>query len=70
MLTRSLYCLSQFIEYKTKLAGSKLEYVNPTYTSQICSYCSVRNKEKDRTIVCGFKTHREWGDEYLLYTYG
>ncbi|WP_372585707.1 zinc ribbon domain-containing protein [Bacillus cereus] len=55
MLTRSLYCLSHFIEYKANLAGIKLEYVNPAYTSQTCSNCSVRNKAKDRTIVCGLK---------------
>ncbi|EPC8411318.1 zinc ribbon domain-containing protein [Bacillus toyonensis] len=61
LLTRSLYCLSQFIEYKANLAGIKLECVNPAYTSQTCSNCSVRNKAKHRTIVYGFKTHREWG---------
>ena len=57
----SFYRLAQFIEYKAHLAGIKVEYVNPAYTSQTCPSCSEKNKAKDRTYQCkcGFKKHRD-----------
>ena len=59
--TWSFYRLSQFIEYKANLAGIKVEYVNPAYTSQMCPKCSEKNKAIDRkyTCKCGFKKHRD-----------
>lgn len=59
--TWSFYRLSQFIEYKARLAGIRVEYVNPAYTSQICPACTKRNKAKDRlyTCACGCKKHRD-----------
>lgn len=59
--TWSFYRLSQFIEYKAKLEGVKVEYVNPAYTSQICPKCSERNKAQDRKYKCkcGFEGHRD-----------
>ncbi|WP_082862787.1 zinc ribbon domain-containing protein, partial [Domibacillus aminovorans] len=57
----SFYRLSQFIEYKAKLVGIKIEYVNPAYTSQTCPKCSAKNKAQDRkyTCECGFQKHRD-----------
>ncbi len=57
----SFYRLSQFIEYKANLAGIKVEYVNPAYTSQTCPKCSAKNKAQDRkyTCECGFQKHRD-----------
>ncbi len=57
----SFYRLTLFIAYKAKLAGIKVEYVDPKYTSQTCPNCSKRNKAKDRTYQCpcGFSTHRD-----------
>lgn len=57
----SFYRLAQFIEYKAKLQGIKVEYVDPKYTSQICPVCGEKNKAKDRKYkcACGFKTHRD-----------
>jgi len=59
--TWSFYRLSSFIAYKANVAGIKVEYVNPAYTSQACPNCSERNKAKDRRYVCscGFKKHRD-----------
>ena len=59
--TWSFYRLSQFIEYKSKLAGIKVVYVNPAYTSQICPSCSEKNKALDRKYKCkcGFEKHRD-----------
>lgn len=57
----SFYRLAQFIEYKAKLAGIKVEYVNPAYTSQTCPVCGHVHHANDRnyTCKCGFHTHRD-----------
>ena len=57
----SFYRLSQFIEYKAKLAGITVEYVNPAYTSQTCPVCGHVHHANDRNYVCkcGFYIHRD-----------
>ena len=59
--TWSFYRLAQFIEYKAKLEGIKVEYVDPKYTSQKCPICGELNHAKDRkySCECGFKSHRD-----------
>lgn len=59
--TWSFYRLTQFIEYKAKLAGIKVEYVNPAYTSQKCPVCGNIHHANDRnyTCSCGFHIHRD-----------
>lgn len=59
--TWSFYRLSRFVEYKAKLEGIRVLYVDPKYTSQICPKCGMKNKAKDRQYkcACGFKTHRD-----------
>jgi putative transposase len=59
--TWSFYRLAIYIEYKAKLVGIKVEYVNPKYTSQTCPVCGKQNHAKDRKYQCscGFKTHRD-----------
>lgn len=59
--TWSFYRLAQFIEYKAKLAGISVEYVNPAYTSQTCPVCGSVHHADDRTYICtcGFHTHRD-----------
>ena len=58
--TWSFYRLATFIEYKAKLAGIEVEYVDPAYTSQICPICGRIQHAKDRNYICrcGFHTHR------------
>mgnify|MGYP003421508291 FL=1 len=59
--TWSFYRLAQYIEYKAKLAGLKVEHPDPQYTSQTSPDCSQTNKARDRKYKCscGFKTHRD-----------
>ena len=60
--TWSFYRLAQFIEYKAKIAGIEVEYVNPAYTSQKCPICNKLNRADDRNytcVHCGFNTHRD-----------
>ena len=58
--TWSFYRLATFIEYKARLAGIEVEYVDPAYTSQICPICGRIQHAKDRNYICrcGFHTHR------------
>ncbi|WP_287387941.1 RNA-guided endonuclease InsQ/TnpB family protein [Lachnospira sp.] len=57
----SFYRLAQFIEYKAKLAGIAVEYVNPAYTSQTCPVCGHVHHANDRIYACkcGFHIHRD-----------
>ena len=59
--TWSFYRLAQYIEYKAKLAGIEVEYVNPAYTSQRCPKCGSIHHAKDRKYICkcGYHTHRD-----------
>jgi putative transposase len=59
--TWSFYQLSRFIEYKAKLAGISVVYVDPKYTSQHCPQCGTKNKARDRKYVrgCGYVAHRD-----------
>lgn len=59
--TWSFYRLAKFIEYKAKLAGISVEYVNPAYTSQTCPVCGNIHHADDRDYACkcGFHIHRD-----------
>ena len=57
----SFYRLANYIEYKAALAGIKVYYIDPAYTSQTCPICGKRNKCKDRLYKCscGYSGHRD-----------
>lgn len=57
----SFYRLANYIEYKAKLAGIKVQYVNPAFTSQVCPVCGNIHHADDRdyTCSCGFHSHRD-----------
>ncbi len=57
--------LRSFIAYKAALAGVRVVYVNPAYTSQTCSHCGQCEKAnrpaqaKFLCVVCGFSAHAD-----------
>ena len=58
----SFYRLAKFIEYKAELAGIKVVYVDPAYTSQTCPICGGVHHAQDRQYVCpdcGYRSHRD-----------
>lgn len=57
----SFYRLASFIEYKAKLAGIIVVYVDPSHTSQRCPICGKLNHADDRDYICscGYHAHRD-----------
>ena len=57
--------LRAFIAYKAALAGVRVVYVNPAYTSQTCSacgHCEKANRRSQSQFLCrscGFSTHAD-----------
>jgi len=48
----SFYQLETFIKYKAALLGVPVVYINPAYTSQVCSKCGSINKTKGKDYKC------------------
>ena len=59
----AFYQLQTFIEYKAKLAGMEVVYINPKYTSQTCNSCGqIQKSNRDRNIYscnCGYRVHAD-----------
>ena len=59
----TFYQLQNFIEYKAKLAGIKVEYVDPKHTSQCCSKCGQIKKSNRKgnlySCECGNHIHAD-----------
>lgn len=57
------YQLQQFIEYKAKIAGIEVQYVNPQNTSKMCK-CGYVHKNNRKGLVfkckkCGYENHAD-----------
>jgi len=57
----SFYQLETFIKYKAALLGIPIYFVNPAYTSQVCSRCGNINKPNGKyyKCSCGHFDHRD-----------
>ena len=48
----SFYQLQKFVEYKAKLQGIIVEYIDPRYTSKTCSRCGHIGKRENKRFEC------------------
>lgn len=54
--------LQEFVQYKAQAAGLNVVFVNPAYTSQMCSNCGelgVRQKHRLACKFCGIQRHSD-----------
>ena len=74
ILDNSWSCFTRFLSYKVERTDKKLVWVNPNYTSQICSSCGrlVKKSLATRThkCECGLKIHRDYNSAKVILSIG
>ena len=58
----SYYQLQTFVEYKAKMLGVPVVYIEPAYTSQTCHKCGLlgdRNGKQFKCPYCGYTAHAD-----------
>ncbi|MBN1134338.1 MAG: transposase [Methanosarcinaceae archaeon] len=55
------------IEYKSKLPGVPIAYIDPKYTSQTCSRCGYIGNRNDKNFECPDCGHVEDADVSILH---
>jgi putative transposase len=58
----NFYQLRQMIEYKARICGVPVEFINPAYTSQACSKCKVFGTRKGKSFKCQTCRHVDHAD--------